>query len=512
MLIAMTGATGSMGRESVKNIIANTSAKLRLLIEDNKAGRRAAEQLRKKYRGRVSCFFGSITESSDCDKLVRGSDVVFHLAAVIPPRADSFPELADAVNFGGTVNMVRAAEDDGKVKFVYISSVAVYGHRTFAHPWGRVGDPLIPSAFDAYGNSKVRAERVVLESKIRDFAVLRQTGILHPDIMTKNLRDGLVFHTPWNVPIEWITARDSGRLMGKIAAAEERGENGGFWGRVYDIGGGEKCRQTGYEMYDSGFKLIGGSTKSFFRPRDNCARNFHCLWFSDSDILEDMFSFRSEDLNDFWRNMADRHKFYVLGKAVPKKLLRNGVIEALYTNPNSPTYWAEHGDIARVTAFFGGQEAYERITKDWEKYGLVCERPGYEKMKNQTFAERSGMPVFLNHGYDESKPDGELSIEDMREAARFRGGECLSDSMEKGDLRSKLLWKCAEGHIFKSSPFAVLKAGHWCPECCETKDVWRFDEIAKKSPFFAQVWYDSHGRRENFVYRLADGNAIMEVK
>ncbi|MDE6577175.1 MAG: NAD(P)-dependent oxidoreductase, partial [Muribaculaceae bacterium] len=94
--------------------------------------------------------------------------------------------------------------------------------------------------------------------------------------------------------------------------------------------------------------------------------------------------------------------------------------------------------------------------------------------------------VHLSHGYDESKPESELNIEDMREAARFRGGKCLSETMTEGDLDTPLKWECAYGHEFEATPRLVLKGRHWCPECLPAP--WRYEEEVKVNPFLAQVW------------------------
>ena len=116
----------------------------------------------------------------------------------------------------------------------------------------------------------------------------------------------------------------------------------------------------------------------------------------------------------------------------------------------------------------------------------------------------SDKPVLLDHGYDETKPRTEWTIEDMRQAAAFRGGKCLSESMEKGDFRTPLEWQCQFGHRFKASPALVLLGGHWCPDCLPTP--WNYPMIAKGNPFFAQVWYATHERGENEVY----GEEIFE--
>ena len=39
--------------------------------------------------------------------------------------------------------------------------------------------------------------------------------------------------------------------------------------------------------------------------------------------------------------------------------------------------------------------------------------------------------VIFSHGYDESKPESELDIEDMRSAAKFRGGKLISEKMKR---------------------------------------------------------------------------------
>ena len=91
----------------------------------------------------------------------------------------------------------------------------------------------------------------------------------------------------------------------------------------------------------------------------------------------------------------------------------------------------------------------------------------------------------------------------MRAAAEYRGGEVVSEKMNKGDLYTKLLWRCHDGHEFYASPYAVLKAGHWCPECTEP-EPWDFDRLSKFMPYYANVWYDTHAKGENVVYFFDD--------
>ncbi len=151
--------------------------------------------------------------------------------------------------------------------------------------------------------------------------------------------------------------------------------------------------------------------------------------------------------------------------------------------------WIKDNDQNRINAYYGSIENWKNIP-DW---------------KHQDLSHPSETDiVHIDHGYDESKPREEWTIDDMRQAATFRGGKCLSTTMTKGDFRTPLEWECQFGHKFKASPVLILQGGHWCPECLPTP--WNYDEIAKGNPFFAQIWHPLHGKDENNVY----GEEIFE--
>jgi hypothetical protein len=55
-----------------------------------------------------------------------------------------------------------------------------------------------------------------------------------------------------------------------------------------------------------------------------------------------------------------------------------------------------------------------------------------------------------------------LTLDDAREAARSRGGLCLSERYV--DTDTKMTWQCDRGHVWNTR-FAVIRKGHWCPDC-----------------------------------------------
>ncbi len=512
--IALTGASGNMGVATLSAFMASDAVdKVRVLLLDKPRERRYAKVWKRKYGDRIQILFGDLFNEEDCVKLVHGVDYVFNLAAVIPPTSDKYPELARRCNVFGVKNLVSAIEaEKPQPKFVHISSVAVYGNRNYLHPWGRVGDPLMPSVYDDYALTKTIGERFVLDSDIETWAVLRQTAMLHSRMLTDNISDGLMFHTCFNAPLEWVTAGDSGRLMARIVERDAKREVDNFWKKVYNIGGGAANRKTGFETFDDGFKIIGGSAESFLEPDWNGIRNFHGMWFADSDVLEDMFSFRKETFSDYWDEILRTHPYYKVGALLPPIVLKTLVFKPLLSNYNSPVKWLRDENNGKVKAYFGSPENAKCLPKTWDSFPLLCRnsvdtgKVDYDKLRDGANLKERGL--LLDHGYDEAKPDSELDITDMRKAAAFRGGKCLSKTMKKGDLYTRLLWECGDGHRFYLSPYAVLKAGHWCDKCL-TEGKWDYDRQAKYNKFYAEIWYDSHAKNENRVYSYDAGHRAV---
>lgn len=514
-IVALTGASGNMGLETLKQLLEGDVVDLvKVLLLNEHRERKCARLWKKKYGDRIDIMFGDLACKEDCEKLIDGVDYVLHLAAVIPPLADHYFDKTIACNIVGTRNIVDIVESlgDNQPKLVHISTVAIYGNRNYKHPWGRVGDPVISSSYDVYSASKIKGERYVLDSAVKTWVVLRQTGMLHSRMLTNNMKDGLMFHTCFNAPIEWVTARDSGLLMRNLVEKDARGElDASFWEKCYNIGGGAKNRVTGYDTFDEGFKIIGGSTEKYMKPQWNAIRNFHCMWFQDSDTLNDYLDFQREDVKDYWQEILSTHKYYTLGRIVPAKLVSKIAIERLLKDDNAPRYWVNLNQAGKVKAFFGSKENLKYMSSNWRNFPILAKGQladgdiDYDDMRDIAKVKEHG--YVLDHGYDESKPDSELDIEDMQSAAEFRGGKCISQTMTKGDLYTKLEWECHDGHRFFASPYCILKAGHWCPECCQP-EPWDYDRLSKFMPFYAQVWYDTHAREENCTYYFdKDGNA-----
>lgn len=509
MKIAMTGASGNMGREALKQTLELDEVEfVRVLLTNKKKNDKLARRLKKQYKDRIQILRGTIADKELCLKLTQGVDYVVHMAAVIPPASDASPSASEECNYYGAVALVDAVKvQNPQPKYVHVSTMALYGNRNEKHPFGRVGDPLLVSPFDHYAMHKLRGERYALDAGLDCFVVLRQTAMLHPNMMSDNISDGLMFHTALNAPLEWVSSRDSGYLIKRILQRDASNEIPEFWGNVYNIAAGKKGMDTGYDTFKDGFAIIGGTPEKFFKPHWFATRNFHGVWFADGNELEDYFHYQRDDVSEFWKEIGGMHKIYAMGKLVPAKLMYLLLFKRLRFHYNSPDRWLKDGDVPRITATFGSLQKANELPQKWEDFKLIARGDfgDYDAMRD---VNRLTEKDLLNHGYDESKPMSQWTIEDCKNAAEFRGGEVVSKEMR--GVYEKITWRCADGHEFEASPFTVMRAGHWCNECCYPTP-WKFDSLSKGNEFFAQVWYDSHEQDEDVEYDLDNGKSVMRT-
>ena len=485
--VFMTGAGGGMGFESFKQMLPDLGLKydLVILVRDSKKNHELFDEYI--YKDGLTVVYGDLLNRADVAKCISMSDMVLHIAAFVSPAADYYPKKAMENNYGSVVNLIELIKSQGKkdtCKFVYIGTVAETGDRMPPIHWGRVGDPIKPSMFDYYAVSKVAAERYVIESGLKYWVSLRQTGIIGP-AMAK-IRDAIQFHNCIYNVLEYASDRDSGRAMRNLAAFDADGSLAeSFWGHIYNIGGGESCRVSTLEMYETMYGELGFKTLDpVIDPKMYATRNFHGQYYLDSDKLEDYLHFRSDSMQYFYdAYLKELGSAVKAGKVITKlpggQKLMGAIIKKtfkeLLNSEHGTKHWIDENKEDYIDAFWGGRKAWEALP---DKVSEMEAFTDWDKV------------VHIDHGYDESKPESELTLEDMKGAAEFRGGTCDSTEMTKGDWTSPLEFTCQFGHNFKGSPRLILEGGHWCDEC--ERKSWNYGNRAKKDRFFAQVWNPLH--------------------
>ncbi|MGB3771365.1 MAG: NAD-dependent epimerase/dehydratase family protein [Rhodococcus sp. (in: high G+C Gram-positive bacteria)] len=464
--VLLTGATGNWGRATLRELRDRDAVDVVAFAMPTDTDRAILDGFRD--MSNLSVVWGDLTNHADVERAMDGVDLVIHVGAVVSPLADEHPKLARKVNIGSMQNIVRAARsrpDPSSVEIVGIGSVAETGHRDEPHHWGRVGDPIRVSQFDEYGQTKVVAEKLLVESGLPKWAWLRQTGIFHQGML--EIRDPIMTHTPFAGVLEWASDCDSARLLAGIA----EGAPEGFWGEIYNIGGGDGWRLTNWELQVAIGEAIGvRDIRTWYDRNWFATKNFHGQWYTDSDKLEQLVPFRQDTFEEAVSRavLASPRMMRQAGK-VPPWLIKNLVMKRLSRRPRGTMSAVRRGAHDEIGAHFGSLE-------DWKAIG---------NWSTFTPPMPSRDPVYLDHGYDESVPPSAWSRSLLADAATFRGGQLLTTDPEPGNVEAPVTWRCALGHVFAGSPKLILRGGHWCPDCVQDPAGYRTQ--AEQNSFLAQL-------------------------
>ena len=288
--ILLTGASGAVGRE-ILSMLASRHHEFNITVFDRKT--KISEKIFSKYKKKVRIIYGNIVKEAELDDTVKNSDYVFHIAAVIPPLADEFPDLAYNVNVTGTKNLIESMKKNSPDAFLfYSSSISVYGDR-IKNQWIKTTDDLIPSARDEYAKTKILAEEIIQNSGL-NWTIFRLTAIMG----YKNHKiSKLMFHMPLNTPMEISTPQDTARAF---VNAIDHTEN--LNKRIFNLGGGERCRISFHDFLTRSFDIMGLG-KFDFPEQAFADKNFHCGYYADSDELDNIIKYRKDSIDDYFRNL-----------------------------------------------------------------------------------------------------------------------------------------------------------------------------------------------------------------
>ena len=120
----------------------------------------------------------------------------------------------------------------------------------------------------------------------------------------------------------------------------------------------------------------------------------------------------------------------------------------------------EMQDIAKSR---GGKCLSKKYVNSWTKLRWKC-KEGHIWEATPNNIKRGSWCSLCK--YNKIRDTRRLTIKEMQNIAKKKGGKCLSK--EYVNIRTELKWKCKEGHVWEDTPYNV-KRGSWCPICGHIK-------------------------------------------
>ena len=362
--VFLTGATGNMGWAGFQELYKKKDRfDIRLLARDSKKNRKKLAP----YMGdpSVTVVWGDLVRYEDVLQGVNGADYVLHVGGMVSPAADYYPEKTLKVNVNAAENVVKAVltqPNKEDIKVVYIGSVAQYGDRNPPYHWGGADEPQTPAKYDMYALSKIRSEEIFASAGLAKWVSLRQTGILYPGILS--VVNPTAFHVPMSGVLEWATIEDSGRLLANVC---EDWVPDDFWNKAYNISSGEEYRMTNYEFMNRMLSALGlPSPEKVFEPQWFALKNFHGMWYTDADRLDEILHFREYmPVDKYFATMKSKLPwFYSLAFLAPAWAVKMFMKPYAFEKGMGTQWWVAN-DPEKFEAYYGSREAYDAI-RSWD--------------------------------------------------------------------------------------------------------------------------------------------------
>jgi nucleoside-diphosphate-sugar epimerase len=240
------------------------------------------------YKGweNTSLHRGDILDPASLKSALSGADLVYHLAAILPPASELNRERTFRINVDGTrVLLDTCAAMASPPDIIFTSSVHVYGDTSASVKPIGPEDP--PNPDDWYAESKVAAEEVLFSTPL-NFINLRISGVVIPAFLDPP--------EPWafqeNQRIELICLKDLSHAMAALPGKSEA------FGQTLILAGGKTWQVTGKEY-----------VMRWARIMDIPMAEMHFLdhpgWFNWYDTAESqrLLNYQNTSLDDFFHEL-----------------------------------------------------------------------------------------------------------------------------------------------------------------------------------------------------------------
>jgi len=204
MLVALTGATGFIGRRLLRDLPAR--------------GYKVRALLRRPTSVPVECasaVIGDIAKPYNMTAALADVDAVIHLAGIAPEASGTPEDDYRTQNVDASVRLAEAAKRAGAKRFIFLSSVRAQAGVAADHVLNERSEPAPTSA---YGRSKLEAERGIASVGI-DWVALRLVLVYGEGVKGNMARLMQLAQSRAPLPLGGLTARRSLLALDNLVAA-----------------------------------------------------------------------------------------------------------------------------------------------------------------------------------------------------------------------------------------------------------------------------------------------------
>jgi len=147
--VLVTGGAGFIGSNLTESLLKRRH--FVRVLDDFSTGKRENLIFGKEYPS-LEILEGDIRDLRTCKKAIKGVEYIFHQAALPSvQRSVEDPGTSNAINVGGTLNILLAAKEEGVKRVIYASSSSIYGDTpTLPKREEMPPHPLSPYALQKY--------------------------------------------------------------------------------------------------------------------------------------------------------------------------------------------------------------------------------------------------------------------------------------------------------------------------------------------------------------------------
>lgn len=287
--VLVTGAFGNIGQFIIDELLKNGHQVLGL-DKPNPSTTPAA----KKYdSAKVTALWCDIRDEKALKEAVDKVDAVIHVAAIIPPLSETEKALATAINVDATRSLVQLMEASKKTKrLVFASSMGIFGKIQNRQPPLRVGDTPTPD--DHYGQTKVNAEAIISASTL-EWTILRLTASPPVNLASARSHKGnnpFDFHP--DARVEIVHPADAGCAFARAIDVPAT------IGKIFFIGGGERCRLSHYDLANGSLQAAGLRQVKRDVFKNTGQIEMYGDWV-DTDEVQALLKFQNHSAEDFFK-------------------------------------------------------------------------------------------------------------------------------------------------------------------------------------------------------------------